>query len=271
MAVTILNKAKRIVLPLSLPNKGLDMKLSIASILTAALLATSPALAAGGGGKMLDHEFSFDGIFGSFDQAELQRGFQIYEQACSACHGMKHLSFRALGEEDGPGFSEEEVKAIAANYEVPDEEGEPGDTRPAKLFDYFPTPDASGNPPDMSLLAKARAGGPLHIYSVLLGYTGSEKEAGGSYLYGNDGYGGYFGMAQPIYEGDVEYADGTPETLEQYANDISAFLMWAAEPTMMERKQAGVTWISFLILFAVLVWFTNRKVWAKVKHPEDHG
>lgn len=246
------------------------MKRIIASVLTAALLASSPALAAGKG-YLKDHDFSFDGMFGAYDQGELQRGYQIYEQVCAACHGMKHVPFRTLGDKNGPGFSDAEVKAIAANFEVPDEEGDPGDTRPAKPFDYFPTPLASGNPPDMSLLAKARAGGPLYIYSIMLGYTGEEKEVGGAFLYENKAYGGYFGMAQPIYEEDVEYADGTPETLEQYANDLSAFLMWAAEPKMVERKQAGVWSISFLILFATLVWFTNRKVWAKVKHPEDHA
>lgn len=247
------------------------MKLSIASVLTAALLATSPALAAGGGGHLEDHDFSFDGMFGAYDQGELQRGYKVYEQVCAACHGMRYVPFRALGDENGPGFSADEVKAIAANFEVADEEGDLGDTRPAKPFDYFPTPMASGNPPDMSLLAKARKGGARHIYSVLVGYTGEEKEVGGAYLYENTGYGGYFGMAQPIYDGDIEYTDGAPETLEQYSNDVSAFLMWAAEPTLVERKQAGVWSIGFLILFATLVWFTNRRVWEKVKHPDDHA
>jgi len=256
--------------PRSLRNKGTDMKLSIASVLTAAILFTSPALGAGAG-YLKDHEFSFDGMFGAYDQGELQRGYQIYEQVCAACHGMKHVPFRTLAAEDGPGFGDAEVKAIAANFEVADEEGDPGDTRPAKPFDYFPTPMAGGNPPDMSLLAKARAGGALYIYSILLGYTGEEKEVGGAYLYENKAYGGYFGMAQPLYAGDIEYSDGTPETLEQYSNDLSAFLMWTAEPKLVERKQAGVWSMGFLILFATLVWFTNRKVWARVKHPKDHA
>jgi len=247
------------------------MKLSIASVLTVALFSASPALGAGGAGHLEDHDFSFDGMFGAYDQGELQRGYKVYEQVCAACHGMRYVPFRALGDENGPGFSDAEVKAIAANFEVADEEGDPGDTRAARPFDYFPTPMASGNPPDMSLLAKARNGGALHIYSVLVGYTGEEKEVGGTYLYENTGYGGYFGMAQPIYEGDIEYTDGTPETLEQYSNDVSAFLMWAAEPKLVERKQAGVWSVGFLILFATLVWFTNRRVWAKVKHPEDHA
>lgn len=244
---------------------------AITSALAAATVVagTLPALAAGGAGQLENHSFSFDGMFGTFDQGELQRGYQVYEQLCSACHGMKHVAFRNLGDPGGPGFSAEEVKAIAENFQVADEEGDPGDTRPAKPFDYFPTPNAVGNPPDMSLLAKARAGGALHIYSVLVGYTGEEKEAGGTFLYENTGYGGYFGMAPPLYGDDVEYSDGTEASLEQIANDVSAFLMWAAEPKMVERKQAGVWSLGFLIIFATLVWFTNRKVWNSVKHPED--
>jgi len=249
------------------------MRLSIASVLAAALVAFSSAsFAAGGAGqKIVDYDFSFDGMFGAYDQAQLQRGFQVYEAVCAGCHGMKHVPFRALADEDGPGFSAEAVKAIAANYEVADQEGEPGDTRPALAFDYFPTPAVGGNPPDMSLLAKARNGGPDYIYSLMLGYTGEEKESGDTILYENTAYGGYLNMAPPLYGDDVEYADGTDTSLEQVSADISAFLMWAAEPKLVERKQAGVWSVTFLILFATLVWFTNRKIWAKVKHPEDHA
>ncbi len=250
------------------------MKTTIKSVLVAAALGfalPSAALAAGGKGKLLGHEFSFDGMFGAYDQGELQRGYQVYQNICANCHGMKHVPFRALADEDGPGFGEAEVKAIAAYYEVPDEEGEPGDTRPGKPFDYFPTPDAVGNPPDMSLLAKARAGGADYIYSLMLGYTGEEKETAGTILYENTAYGGYLSMGPQLYGDDVDYTDGTEPTMEQVANDISAFLMWAAEPKMVERKQAGVWSIAFLILFATLVYFTNRKIWAKVKHPEDHS
>ena len=258
-------------LPRSLLNKGIDMRLSITSVLAAGLIAfSSSAFAAGGAGKITDHDFSFDGMLGAYDQAQLQRGFQIYEAVCSGCHGMKYVPFRALGDENGPGFSAEAVKAIAANYEVADEEGELGDTRPGKPFDYFPTPAVGGNPPDMSLLAKARNGGADYIFSLMLGYTGEEKESGDTILYENTAYGGYLNMAPPLYGDDVEYADGTEASLEQVSADISAFLMWSAEPKLVERKQAGVWSMAFLILFATLVWFTNRKVWAKVKHPEDH-
>ena len=249
------------------------MRLSIASVLTAGLIAFSSAsFAAGGAGqKITDYDFSFDGMLGAYDQAQLQRGFQVYEAVCSGCHGMKHVAFRTLADENGPGFSDAAVKAIAANYEVADDEGNPGDTRPGKPFDYFPTPDVGGNPPDMSLLAKARNGGADYIYSLLLGYTGEEKELGDVTLYENSAYGGYLNMAPPLYGDDVEYADGTDTSLEQVSADISAFLMWAAEPKLVERKQAGVWSMTFLIFFATLVWFTNRKVWAKIKHPENHS
>ncbi len=249
------------------------MRLSIASVLTVGLIAFSSAsFAAGGAGqKITDYDFSFDGMLGAYDQAQLQRGFQVYEAVCSGCHGMKHVAFRTLADENGPGFSDAAVKAIAANYEVADDEGNPGDTRPGKPFDYFPTPDVGGNPPDMSLLAKARNGGADYIYSLLLGYTGEEKELGDVTLYENSAYGGYLNMAPPLYGDDVEYADGTDTSLEQVSADISAFLMWAAEPKLVERKQAGVWSMTFLIFFATLVWFTNRKVWAKIKHPENHS
>lgn len=244
------------------------------SILKAGLLGLAlslPALsaqAAGGKGVTVDYEFSFDGPFGTFDQAQLQRGLQVYREVCAACHGMKFVAFRTLADPKGPGMSGDAIKVIASEYEVADEAGEPGDTRPGKAFDYFPTPIAVGNPPDFSLLAKARPGGADHIYSVLTGYTGEEKEEAGALLYENTAMGGYFGMSQPIDDGYVEYADGSPETLEQYSADVSAFLMWAAEPKMVERKQAGVWSIAFLTLFAVLLWFTNKAVWREVKHPE---
>lgn len=243
------------------------------SILKAGLLVLAFSLpafsaqAAGGKGTLLGHEFSFQGPFGTYDQAQLQRGLQVYREVCAACHGLKFVSFRTLADPKGPGMSDDAVKAIAAEYEVQDEAGEPGDTRAAKAFDYFPTPIASGNPPDMSLLAKARSGGADHIYSVLMGYTGEEKEEAGALLYYNTAMGGYFGMGQPIDDGYVTYADGSPETLAQYSEDVSAFLMWAAEPKLVERKQAGVWSMAFLALFAVLMWFTNKKVWRKIKHP----
>ena len=249
------------------------MKRIVAPVLAAAALLLSPAaFAAGGAGKLAGHEFTFDGPFGAFDQGELQRGLKVYREVCAACHSLKYVSFRTLMDENGPGLGEAEVKTIAAEYDVADPEGEPGDTISAIPADYFPELyGVVGNPPDLSLMAKARAGGADYIYSLLTGYTGSEKEVGGVTLYENTAYGGYYSMPKPMEDGFVTYDDGTPETLEQYSNDVAAFLMWAAEPHMVERKQAGVKYLTFLVLFAALVWFTNRKVWAKVKHPEEHG
>lgn len=173
---------------------------------------------------------------------------------------------------------EDQVRAFAAQYEVFDAEID--DFRPATPADHF---GESGleNAPDLSLMAKARAGfhgpyglginqffkgmGAEYIASLLNGYTGSEKEEAGVVLYGNDAYGGYFAMAQPLYGDDVEYADGTPATIEQQAKDVAAFLMWTAEPKMMARKQAGFVGVLFLTILSVLLYLTNKRIWAPVK------
>lgn len=251
----------------------------------AALGLASPAFAAGGAGYVEDIDFSFEGPFGTFDQAQLQRGFQVYYEVCAACHGMKFVPIRSLGEPGGPMFPEEQVKAIAENYEVADEEGEPGDTRTAKPSDNFPANNAAGAP-DLSLMAKARAGfhgpagtgisqmingigGPEYIYSLLTKYTGEEKEEAGAILYQNETFpGGYLSMGPPLEDDLIEYQDGTPATLEQMSEDVAAFLMWTAEPKMMERKQAGFRNIGFLILLTVLFYLTNKILWAPIKRKE---
>ncbi|TYO89143.1 cytochrome c1 [Oceanicella actignis] len=255
---------------------------SLALALAAVAAPVSPAAAAGGGGHVEDVSFSFEGPFGVFDKAQLQRGLQVYNEVCSACHGLKFVAFRTLGDETGPGYDEEQVKAFAAMYEVPDPEGEPGDTRPGKPFDHFPA-NTSAGAPDLSLMAKARAGfhgpaglginqivkgmgGPEYIYSLLIGYTGEEKTVAGSTLYENHAFpGGWISMAPPLEDGRVEYADGTPATKEQMAKDVAAFLMWAAEPKMVERKQAGARNFAFVVVLAVLLYLTNKKLWSKVK------
>ena len=242
-----------------------------------------------------DVSFSFEGPFGTYDRLQLQRGFQVFQEVCAACHGLQYLSFRELRGATGPAFPEEQVKAIAALYEVPDEEGEPGDTRPGKPFDNFP-PNTGADAPDLSLMAKARAGfhgpygsglsqlingigGPEYIYSMLIGYTGEEIEEAGSTLYENHAFpGGKISMPPPLEEGLVEYvmhggedgdAGDAPEaTVEQMAEDVSAFLMWAAEPQLVERKQAGFRNILMLIVLTVLLYFTNKALWAKVKRKE---
>ena len=250
----------------------------------AALLAPAAALAAGGGGEVTDVSFSFEGPLGAYDQQQLQRGFQVYNEVCSACHGMQYVSFRSLGSETGPNYDEAQVRAFAEMYMVPDESDDalPGDMRPAKPFDNFPANDSMGAP-DMSVIAKARAGfhgpmgtglsqlvngigGPEYIYSLLLAYTGEEKEQAGSILYGNEIMdGGWIQMAPPLYEGAVEYADGTPATKKQMAKDVAAFLMWTAEPKLVERKEAGARNFVFVGLLAVLLYLTNKKLWAGVK------
>jgi len=242
------------------------IKSTLASLAIAATMATG-ALAAGGDVKHADIDFSFQGPFGVYDRGALQRGLQVYQTVCSGCHGMKFVAFRTLADENGPGLSEDQVKAFIAEagYEVEDESGE---LIPAKTYDYFPAVKDQGAP-DMSLLAKARADGAVHIYSILTGYTGEEKEIAGSTLYENTAFpGGWISMAPPLYGDDVEYADGREASVENQAEDISQFLMWAAEPTMIERKQAGVRNILFLIIFAALLYLVKQRIWGRVKHPE---
>ncbi|MGG7565283.1 cytochrome c1 [Rhodovulum sp. DZ06] len=257
----------------------------LSRILAAAVVAALPAsaMAAGGGESHIeDVAFSFEGPMGAYDQAQLQRGLQVFNEVCAACHGMKFVSFRSLGEESGPGYDEEQVKALAALYEVADEEGEPGDLRPAEPTDKFPE-NTSMNAPDLSLMAKARAGfhgpaglginqllngtgGPEYIYSLLTGYTGEEKTQAGTILYGNHTFpGGWISMTPPLSDDLIEYADGTPATAEQMAEDVSAFLMWAAEPKMHDRKAAGIRNFLYIALLAVLLYLTNKKLWASVK------
>lgn len=248
------------------------------SVVAAFGLATT-GMAAGGAGKITDYDFSFEGAFGAYDQNQLQRGLQVYTEICSACHGLKYVPYRSLSEEGGVGMPEDQVRAFASQYEVYDAELD--DFRPATPADHF---GESGleNAPDLSLMAKARAGfhgpyglginqffkgmgGAEYIASLLTGYTGSEKEEAGVTLYGNDAFGGYFAMTQPLYGDDVEYADGTPATIEQQAQDVAAFLMWTAEPKMMARKQAGFVGVLFLTVLSVLLYLTNKRIWAPVK------
>jgi len=252
---------------------------TIALSVVAAFGFATAGLAAGGAGKVTDYDFSFEGPFGTYDQNQLQRGLQVYTEICSACHGLKFIPYRSLSEEGGVGMPEDQVRAYAAQYEVFDAELD--DFRPAGPADHF---GESGleNAPDLSLMAKARAGfhgpyglginqffkgmgGAEYIASLLTGYTGSEKEEAGITLYGNDAYGGYFAMAQPLYGDDVEYSDGTPATVEQQAKDVAAFLMWTSEPKMMARKQAGFVGVLFLTVLSVLLYLTNKRIWAPIK------
>ena len=251
------------------------------SAVTALALSTGGAFAAGGEGKVKDVDFSFEGPFGSFDQAQLQRGLQVYTEICSACHGLQYVPLRTLADEGGPHFSEDEVRAYAEqNYEVFDEELD--DFRAARPADHFPGSNLE-TAPDLSLMAKARAGfhgpygtginqlvkgmgGPEYIYSLLTSYTGETKEEAGTTFYENKAYpGGWIAMAPPLYGEDVEYADGHENDLSHISKDVSAFLMWTAEPKMMDRKQAGLTGVLFLTILSVLLYLTNKRIWAPIK------
>ncbi|MDU8942334.1 cytochrome c1 [Ovoidimarina sediminis] len=256
------------------------------ALTTAAILGLGlgAAHAAGEAAHTEDFDFSFEGPFGSFDQMQLQRGLQVYTEICSACHGLRYVPIRTLSDEGGPGLPEDQVRAYAEFYEVWDPallDGD-GDFRPATPNDNFPQSSLS-NAPDLSLMAKARAGfhgpyglginqffkgmgGAEYIASLLTGYTGEEKEEAGAILYENTAFpGGYISMAPPLYGDDVVYEDGTEATLEQAAQDVSAFLMWTAEPQMMARKQAGFTGVLMLAILSALLYLTNKRIWAPVK------
>ena len=232
-----------------------------------------------------DINFSFEGPFGRFDQFQLQRGLQVYTEVCSACHGLKQVPIRTLHDEGGPGLPEDQVRAYAANLFIIDEET--GEERPRLPTDHFPEVEqVAGMGPDLSLMAKGRAGfhgpygtgisqlfrgigGPEYIHAVLTGYNGEEMEQAGSILYHNDAFSGnWISMPQPLFEDQVTYEDGTPATVDQMARDVSAFLMWTAEPKMMARKENGFVAVIFLVILAALLYLTNKRLWWSVKHGD---
>ena len=242
--------------------------------LAGAGLAADGAHAAGSGVELLSKTWSHDGVFGKFDKAAAQRGFQVYREVCAGCHSLDFVAFRNLRD---LGFSEDEVKAVAAEYEVtdgPDDEGEMFE-RPGKPFDYLPAPYPNENaaraanggayPPDLSLIAKARADGTNYVYSLLQGY--SDEPPAGIEVSEGMSYNAYFpghqiAMAQPLYEEGVEYSDGTAATLEQHATDIATFLTWTAEPKLEERKGMGLKVMIFLVILTGLFYATKRKIWS---------
>lgn len=246
--------------------------------------------------KPVEQRWSFAGPFGTYDRAQLQRGLKVYREACSACHGLERVAFRTLAD---LGYSEAQVRALAAEYEIQDGPDSFGDMfmRPGIPSDRYPSPfpnpeaaAAANNgaaPPDLSLIAKARAvergfptfvfdiftqyaeSGPDYLYSLLVGY---QDEPEGYNLQPGTYYNPHFiagtalSMPPPLGDGMVSYDDGAPETVDQYARDVTAFLMWAAEPHMEARKRMGFNVMIFLVLFAGLVYLTKRKVWAQVAH-----
>lgn len=263
---------------------------------------SAPALAAEGDVVHIERQnWSFAGIFGTYDENQLQRGFQVFRESCASCHSARLIAFRNLAETGGPGFSEEQVKALAAEYEVLDDQAE-GGVRPGVPADRFPPPflseqdarDANGGsiPPDLSVMAKARGvhdpfpnwvfnyftayqeGGPDYIHALLTGYheeapEGFELPPGKYY---NEVYPGHaIGMPPPLFDGQIAYEVGegqveVPLTVDQYATDVAAYLMWMAEPHLVGRKQTGFIVMLFLFVFAGLMWATKRRLWAGIEH-----
>jgi ubiquinol-cytochrome c reductase cytochrome c1 subunit len=244
--------------------------------------------------ESLPVKFAHDGPLGKYDRGELQRGLKVYAEVCAACHSLNLVAFRDFA---ALGYSEEQVKAIAKAWktEVPSinpETGEPA-TRPAIPADKIPSPFANevaaraannnALPPDLSLITKAREGGPAYLYSLLLGYrdqAGYKNEEGKELLkefpeaatpaglHFNPWFANLnIAMAAPIVSDDqVTYDDGTKATKEQMARDVSAFLTWAAEPKMENRKSAGWAALGFLLVFTVLAWMSYKTIWADKKH-----
>ena len=228
--------------------------------------------------KLLKIDWSFKGVTGKFDRASLQRGYQVYTEVCASCHSMNLVSYRNLGEPGGPEFSVEQVKAIAANFEVEDGPNSDGEmfTRPGRPSDKFVSPypnvqaataaNGGAYPPDMSVLVKARKGGSDYIYSVLMGYedppAGFELEEGVYYNKYMDGQ--KIKMSNPLSEGIVTYADGTQTTQAQMAKDVTTFLTWTAEPHLETRHKMGVKVIIFLTIFTLLVYLSMRRIWSRI-------
>jgi ubiquinol-cytochrome c reductase cytochrome c1 subunit len=230
-------------------------------------------------------EWTFEGPFGQFDRAALQRGFQVYKEVCSTCHSLNRVSFHALSNDKGGYgfFSDPQVKAIAAAYQIdaePNDKGELFDEkgnrlkRPGIPADHFPPPFANEQaaraanngalPPDLSIIVKARAGGPDYVYSILTGFQ--EKPPAGFKVLEGKYFNPYFAgwnisMPPPLSDKQVTYSDGTKATVEQMAKDVVTFLSWAAEPTMEERKRTGFAVMLFLLLLSGLLYLSYRRVW----------
>jgi ubiquinol-cytochrome c reductase cytochrome c1 subunit len=294
----------------------ITMSLSFIRIVAAAAMSIGLVQAASAAGASVSPErqsWSFAGVFGKYDKAQLQRGFQVFREVCANCHTMD-IPFRALGEAGGPGFTEEQVKALAAEYQIKDinDAGEPIE-RPGKPADSFPSPYANVNaaiatygayPPNMQVLAKARTytrGFPYWVTDMLPGLA--YQEHGADYiasLIGPKGYpaeppagfqvpeGAYYNtympghvikMAPPLAaDGQVTYAKdeggnlppGVTETIDQYSKDVTAFLYWAAEPHLEQRKRIGFQVMLFLFVFVVLLYLTKKRVWARAYAAEAH-
>ncbi len=270
---------------------------TLATLATLAFVAATPSLAAETTAKPERQSWSFAGPFGTYDRGQLQRGFKVYREVCSVCHGLKLVAFRSLAEPGGPGFTAAQAKTVAGEFRINDGPNDRGEMfeRPGRLSDYIPSPDANEQaaraiyngalPPDLSVIAKARSyevGFPGFILDAFKQYqesgvdfvyayiTGYENPPAGVSLpptqYWNRVFPGHrTAMRPPLQKDQVEYSDGTPQTIEQYSRDVAAFLMWAAEPHLEARKRIGFQVMIFLVVFAGLLYFTKKKIWSKVE------
>ena len=238
---------------------------------------STPSFAAGDASQeYIPYNWSFNGAVGLFDRGQLRRGYQVYKEVCAACHSMRYIYFRNLGEPGGLEYSPAEVKALAGEHRVKDGPNNDGEMfeRRARAADAFPSPfendiiarAANGGalPPDLSLVAKARFGGADYIHSLLQGYgappIGLEVPPGQYY---NRYFSPLIAMAPPLSDGQVEYQDGTKASVAQMSADVSAFLTWAAEPHREARKRIGFQVLIYLSILAVLLFLTQKRIWKK--------
>ena len=268
------------------------------------LTLAAPALATSTQKPLKDVHWSFEGPFGHYDQRQLQRGYKVYKEVCSSCHSMNFVAFRNLGDPGGPFWDPKYpnpndnpvVKTLAKDVQYPDIDSDTGETikRPGTSADYFPNPfsnpqaarasNGGALPPDMSLLAKAREGGPRYIYSIVTG-DGTDAPPGltipdGKYYdpympgdmgsswhgHGKVPLGGFIAMPPPLIDDRVAFDDGTKATLNQEAYDVAAFLEWASDPKMEERKRMGLAVMIVLLILTGLLYASYRRVWEKVGH-----
>ncbi|HEY6578283.1 MAG TPA: cytochrome c1 [Rhizomicrobium sp.] len=230
-----------------------------------------------------DVTFSFDGPFGTYDRGALQRGMQVYKEVCSACHSLNRVAFHNLSDPGGPGYTDAQVKALAASYKAPAPPNDKGElfdasgnrlTRAATPADHFPPPfpneeaartaNNGALPPDLSLIVKARAGGSAYVYSIITGFR--QKPPSWFKVLPNKYYNPYFegwniSMPPPLTNGSVTFSDGTPSDLDQEAHDVVTFLSWASDPKMEERKRIGLEVMAFLVVFSGLLFLSYRRVW----------
>jgi ubiquinol-cytochrome c reductase cytochrome b/c1 subunit len=287
-------------LPRSISEDVLKHRRALATVVLvlglAALLGASSPAAAADEDIPVKTSWSFAGPFGKYDTAQLQRGFKVYREVCSTCHGMQLLTFRNLAEPGGPDFSTAQAAAVAAEYKYKDTNDQ-GETveREGRLADHLPPPAIKfpgANPPDLSVIAKARSyergfpwfiadfftqyqeQGPDYIVALLTGYENTpppDVQLPPGAMYNKIFPGHAIAMPPPLSDDRVTYTDGAPQTLDQYAKDIAAFLMWAAEPKLDARKRLGMQVFAFLIVFAGLLYFTKKKVWHEVEAPAEVG